>query len=287
MRALIAFSIGSLALAWSAPPTASNWPVREVEHDERWLSLATGGALRVEIDNVFGSIEVAAHEAPGVGVSLTRTVTARTAEALEAARREVVLDVKAEGGVARLYVDGPFRDCCDDTRRRRRDPGYQVRYDFVISAPRSAHVDLRTVNDGHIRVAGIRGGYAIHNVNGPIDMVDIGGAGDVETVNDDIVVAFAEHPGAASSFSSVNGDLTVMLPRALTSDLRLETFNGKMYTDFDATRIAARPPMAERQGGKFVYKTDRSIGLRVGAGGPELGFETLNGDIRILDWGTR
>jgi hypothetical protein len=287
MRALIALSIGSLALALSARPTASDWPVREVDHDEHWLSLTTGGAMRVEIDNVFGSIDVIAHDAPGVGVSLTRTVKARTPEALEAARSEVVLDVKAEGPVARLYVDGPFRDCCHDTWRRRREPDYQVQYDFVISAPRTAHVDLRTVNDGHIRVAGVRGGFAIHNVNGPIEMIDVGGAGEVETVNDDIAVMFAEYPRAGSSFSSVNGDLTLMFPRSLTADLRLKTFNGKIYTDFDASRIAARPPVAERKSGKFIYKTDRSIGLRVGAGGPELGFETLNGDIRILDWGTR
>ena len=106
-------------------------------------------------------------------------------------------------------------------------------------------------------------------------------------VYDDIAVMFAEYPRAGSSFSSVNGDLTVMFPRSLTADLRLKTFNGKIYTDFDASRMAARPPVAERQGGKFIYKIDRSIGLRVGAGGPELGFETLNGDIRIRDWGTR
>jgi hypothetical protein len=55
-----------------------------------------------------------------------------------------------------------------------------------------------------------------------------------------------------------------------------------MYTDFDTTALPALMPVSERKQGKFVYKSDRSAGVRVGGGGPELRFETLNGDIRIL-----
>lgn len=285
--ALVLLTVGA-AVRLAATPAASEWPIRETDHESHALAGAGDGQKRVEIDNVSGSIDLAAHDGPGVSVSLTRTVKARTPEALEAARRDVVLDVKEEGPLVRLYVDGPFRDGVDrGWRRERHEPGYVVQYDFVVSVPRDAHVDLRTVNDGHIRVAGVRGGYLVHNVNGSIEMIDVAGEGDVETVNDDIDVIYAEYPKAGSSFSSVNGNLTVMFPRALTADLRLKTFNGAIYTDFDTSPIAARPPVAERSGHKFIYKTDRSIGLRVGAGGPELGFETLNGDIRILDRGTR
>ena len=59
-------------------------------------------------------------------------------------------------------------------------------------------------------------------------------------------------------------------------------FNGKVYTDFDTAHLAGMAPVAERRDGKFIYKSDRGVGLRVGLGGPDLHFETLNGDIRIL-----
>jgi hypothetical protein len=287
MRIALALSICVAVASGTLRPAASDWPIRETEHDERALTLAAGRGSRVEIDNVFGSIDVAVHDGPGVRLSVTRTDQARSAEALEAARRDVTLEVAEETSLVRLYVDGLFRDCCGDRRRHRREPGYVVQYDFVVSVPREAHVDVRTVNDGHIRIAGVRGGYEVHNVNGSIAMVDVAGAGEVKTVNADIDVAYADYPRAPSSFTSVNGDLTVTFPRALSADLRLNTFNGTIYSDFDTNGLAARPPAAVRRGEKFIYKTDRSIGLRVGAGGPELGFETLNGDIRILDRGTR
>ena len=76
--------------------------------------------------------------------------------------------------------------------------------------------------------------------------------------------------------------MVVTFQPTLAADLRLKTFNGGMYTDFDTTTLPALTPVTERKAGKFVYKADRAAGVRVGSGGPELRFETLNGDIRIL-----
>jgi hypothetical protein len=288
MRIVLALSIGGLAAWFAARPADSDWPLREAEHVQRTLAFSGTGDKEIEIDNVWGSIEVAAHDAPGVAMSATRTVRARTEPAREAAASEVTLDVREEGPIVRLYVDGPFRDC--GTRRGRRschDPGYVVQYDFAVSVPRDVRVCLRTVNDGDIRVSGVTGAYSVHNVNGGIEMLDVAGAGEVDTVNEDISVVFAQNPPGRSSFSSVNGDLTVLFRKSLAADLRLKSFNGELYTDFDTGPLSARPPNVERRGAAFVYKTDRSVGLRVGAGGPEISFETLNGDIHILDRGTR
>jgi hypothetical protein len=49
------------------------------------------------------------------------------------------------------------------------------------------------------------------------------------------------------------------------------------------TALPATPEPARRAGGpRFVYKRHGFTNVRVGAGGPALTFDTLNGDVRIL-----
>jgi len=62
--------------------------------------------------------------------------------------------------------------------------------------------------------------------------------------------------------------------------MRVKTFNGSAYTDFESTALAAQASAAQN-GTKWVYRKNQFANLRVGKGGPELTFETLNGDIRI------
>jgi hypothetical protein len=75
---------------------------------------------------------------------------------------------------------------------------------------------------------------------------------------------------------------------ALAADLRLKTFNGDVYTDFDVAPLPAVPAtgVTRKSNGRFTYKSDRGFAVRVGGGGPELTFDAFNGDIRILRQGT-
>jgi DUF4097 and DUF4098 domain-containing protein YvlB len=78
----------------------------------------------------------------------------------------------------------------------------------------------------------------------------------------------------------VNGRIVVTLPASLSADLRLKTLHGGLYTDFETKPLPTRST-TDRRGGRFVYRSDRSATFRVGAGGPELQFETVNGDIQV------
>jgi DUF4097 and DUF4098 domain-containing protein YvlB len=99
-------------------------------------------------------------------------------------------------------------------------------------------------------------------------------------VNGDIDATFSAAPKDASGFKTVNGRVNVTLPGSLSADLRLRTMNGGLYTDFDTTPL----PTAfttERRNGRLMYRANRYAAVRVGQGGPELTFETLNGDVQI------
>lgn len=278
--------------AASAAVGDEKYPVKDSERIQRSFAFTGAGPHRLDIDNVTGSIQVAAHDGAAVELTVTRTLEAATPERLEAARKEVTLDVKEEPSLISLYVDGPFRDCdCgnrDDRRRRRRDGSrwrdreYEVRYDFVLKVPRQVGLTLSNVNRGDIKIEGTTGDFEVTNVNGGIEMLDVSGSGRAGTINKDVRIVFRTNPTGPSSFKTLNGDVVVSFQPTLSADLRMKTFNGGMYTDFETTALPALTAVSERKGGKFVYKADRSAGVRVGGGGPELRFETLNGDIRIL-----
>jgi uncharacterized protein (UPF0335 family) len=237
---------------------------------------------KVAVDNIFGSIKAEGYDGKAVQLKIRKTIKARNEEKALKAQKEVELKVTEESNTIDIYVDGPFR-CQYENRRgvNWKDPGYEVHYDFEIKVPRRTDLCLKTVNDGDISVRGVEGGFEIHNVNGRIEMLEIAGSGDAHTVNGKVEATFIRKPDAACSFETVNGELKVSFPDNLAADFRLKTFNGEIYTDFPVTSLPLRASTQERNGTKFVYKSDLFFGVRVAKGGPEILMETLNGDIYI------
>jgi DUF4097 and DUF4098 domain-containing protein YvlB len=168
-------------------------------------------------------------------------------------------------------VDGPFRHGSS---------GYHAAYDFTLRVPKDIRLDLRTVNRSKITVRGTSGDFAISNVNGGIEMNDVQGSGTVHTVNGPVKVIFARNPAGPTSFKSVNGTLDVSFRPGLNADVKMKTLNGGLFTDFPVSELPIAGTQTEWRNGKFVFR-NRMAGVRIGAGGPELSFETLNGDVLI------
>jgi hypothetical protein len=232
----------------------------------------------VEVDAATGSIQVSGTPGRNVEVEVNKTIHADTQTDMADAKREVKLDIDQQDTRIRLYVDGPFRNREGGNRRRY----YEVRHDFVLKVPKDAVVRLSTVNGGDIRVENVEGDYSLNNVNGGIEMVGAGGSGKMHTVNGGIKARFLKNPEHPVSFKTINGTVEAQFPKDLAADLSLKTFNGGIYTDFDVTYRAVQQEAGERQGTKFVYRSNKFQGGRIGKGGPELSFDTLNGNIRIL-----
>jgi len=176
-------------------------------------------------------------------------------------------------------VDGPFR--CSDHSARQRRLGYRVAYDFQVKVPRECDLTLSTVNDGDVRVNDVTGKFDVENVNGKIQMSEIGGLGRAHTVNGAVNVQFKRNPGGDCSFHSINGDLDVAFPSDFSADFWFKTFNGGAYTDFELTPLPRPAADQERRNGKFVYKNNGFYGGRIGKGGPQMKFDAFNGNIHI------
>jgi hypothetical protein len=249
----------------------------------------------LDVDDINGTIQITGDGGITIRVEGEKIIRAVSQQELERAKKEVTLDVNEEDRIAQLYVNGPFRHGRNgdddhgfhvhyDDHGFGKD-GYEVTYNFNIHIPRDTELRLRGVN-GEIKTEQTGGKFDISGVNGAVTMTAAAGSGSVRTVNGRLTVSFRESPKAPVDFKTVNGAIEAAFPPGLSADLSLKTLNGRVYTDFDTTALGftgmTQPAStAERKDGKFIFKPDRRTSVRIGSGGPELKFETVNGEIRI------
>ncbi len=245
--------------------------------DRETIQRSFPNATKLLVDNISGRIHVTGVAGSDLRFKAEKYVKAGSADALSEAKRDVKLDISQQGSFVRLYVDGPFRE--HDRGRRFYD--YEVKFDYEIQVPFGTELILKTVNDGDIAVQGTTGNYEISNVNGAIIMDKVGGSGTAHTVNGPVKVWLSKNPTQTSDFKTVNGLIEVHFQPQLSADMKFKTLNGHVYTDFEVAALSPPPGTTDGRNGKFVYKGSRSTVGRVGKGGPELSFETINGDVRL------
>ena len=258
-------------------------PVEAQETIQKFFSMAGVQHRSLEIDNVWGSIEVVGTDSDQARLTVSKSIRAESKDKLEQARKEVALDISEQEGFLKFYVNGPFRCHCDDGCGHREFDGYIVKMDFQIQVPHDVDIRLKTVNEGRVVVRDITGNFLVRNVNGDVEMASISGSGTARTVNGPVKVSFRRNPREASDFQTVNGAVELRFARDLAADFRFKTFNGSIYSDFPVAALPVRPMQEEHHGAKVVYRADRYTGVRIGTGGPEIKVQNLNGDIRILE----
>ncbi|HET6936663.1 MAG TPA: hypothetical protein VFI72_17600 [Candidatus Angelobacter sp.] len=262
---------------------SSNYPLKDQETIRRTFNLTAARKL-LDIDNINGSIEVVGGPSDQVQLVVNKTIRAESKERIEAAKKEVKLDITEQPDLLKLYVNGPFRcNCHDDCEGSRGDSGYSVRMDFQLQVPRALELKLKTVNGGHVTVRDVAGNFSVHNVNGPIELQNMAGSGKAKTVNGAVKVSFRENPKENSDFGTINGSVELAFAPGLSADFRFKTFNGEVFSDYQFSPLPARNVSQERHKGKFIFHTDRFTGGRIGAGGPEIKAENINGEIRVLE----
>jgi len=233
------------------------------------------------VDNVNGSISVTGYDGSEIELVAYRKVKAESNSRLEEAKAEVTLDIKEESDRVLVYVDAPWRKQDGSVNYRGWEYyGYEVEYDFELKVPRKLRVLLKTVNDGDIDVEHITGNFEVRNVNGDVRMKDIAGSGAAVTINGDVNMTFSKNPTAECEFKTINGTVEVEFPEPVSASLRLKTMNGDVYTDFPVKHVPQEASYKEKHG-RRVYKSGDSFVVEAGSGGPELSFDTLNGDIYL------
>jgi hypothetical protein len=287
-RTLTTLAIGVALVGTIDAQRQSRYQVVDESEVTRTLNFAAGGGRILDVRNTNGFIHVEATTGSSVEMKIRKVIRGETSADVADAQRDVRLEFKENAPRVEATVFDRRGHYCGEERtnydgdRNWDRVHYDVRYDFTIRVPRDAAIRLCAINSGDVIVTGTQGNFDVTNVNGLIDMKSVGGSGRAHTVNGRVTVSFAANPTQASSFKTVNGNVDVLFLDGLSADFAMKTLNGGLYTDFEAQPVAARaaPATGERRDGRFVYRANEFTRVRVGGGGPEMTFETLNGNVR-------
>ena len=252
----------------------------------------------VIIFNVYGSIDVQGHAGDEIQIDANNQVYGETQTIVDEGLNEIGLKFEQIGQQIYIYLDSPFThfdavtgelwhsDTCwrrDDCSGKYIRKAYQYRMNIKVKLPQKLSINVSTINNGDITITGVHAKkISVSNINGAIDMVDVSGQTVAHAINQDINIAYSDNPTADSSFESINGDLNITFAGQPHAEVVYQTMHGDLYTTYDVSMMAPvvkRTSKQEEHG--IQYKLDAESRLKIGYGGPEYRFETLNGDIKI------
>jgi DUF4097 and DUF4098 domain-containing protein YvlB len=231
--------------------------------DFQWRGRVAAGKT-VEIKGVNGAIDATA--ADGDEVEVVASKRGRRSDP-GSVRIEAI---EHTGGVTvcAVYPDvaGRRNECRPGDAGRMSTRDNDVNVHFTVRIPRGVAFAPRTVN-GDVEATDLDGDVDARTVNGSIQ-VSTSGHAQAETVNGSIRAQAGRADWAGDAeFKTVNGSITVTLPSSTAADVRAETVNGEIETDFALTVT-----------GRF---SRRRLSGTIGGGGRALELETVNGSIHL------
>jgi hypothetical protein len=264
------------ALALSAG-TAIAAPVTE---EQSWTEThaVTGSSPRLEVGNIWGSVQVRVGPPGRITASVTELRTAPDQARFERSQEILKLEVEADASGVSFLVGERSRH-----RQHWNDcEGCRVDYQFDIEVPPDAVVDVGTVMDGKVEIQGVAGTIRASNINGPVSVADVRDCEAVSSVNGPITMGYSHAPLQDCRIETVNGDVTLVMPIDTGLDVRLDLFNGEAFSELPVSPFEL-PATVEQivEDSRTRYRIQQMAGMRVGAGGPTYSIASMNGDLRI------
>jgi hypothetical protein len=233
---------------------------------------------RLFISNIWGNVHVRAGSTGEIAVTVVERRSAPTQALLEQSREAVDLGIRADAAGVEMTVGAR------EAQERRFDlcRRCRVEYQFDVSVPPGAQIDVSTVNDGRIEVMGTGGLVSASNVNGPVTVSGIHECARVESINGAIEVSFGKAPSGDCDIETINGDIALAMPSSAGLDVALHLSRGSIVSEFDLEPVAL-PAKVERMqhDQRYTYRIEQAAGIRLGGGGPTFDIQSLNGDVRI------
>jgi hypothetical protein len=211
-----------------------------------WSGNVSAGQL-IEIRGINGNI----HAQPSHGDSV-EVIAHQSGRVVDPASVGVKV-VEHDGGVTILAVTPDSSPSSGD-----------VNIDFTISVPSGVRFVARTVNGG-VEATSLDADTEAHTVNGNVVLSTTRG-GQGETVNGSITASVGKI-SSPLNFTTVNGTISLEVPRGTSARIRARTKNGPISTDF---QLPVR--------GQFPAQHAEGV---IGCGGPELHLATVNGSINV------
>jgi len=220
---------------------------------------------------INGGIRVIGHDSPDIVVTVPNT------------QRNATKSEPSPNGMRRIIGNSPNLEIEEsDNKVEISVKSWSQRIDLEVLVPYETSLSLKCTNDGDIYVDNVKGDLETKNVNGAITLKNISGSVVAHTINQDLLVTFAEvDRDKPMSFSSLNGDVDVSFPANINGKFFMESNRGDIFTGFDMT--LSQEVHKDESGGpgrrKLSFKS-QMVGT-VGNGSQEFSLKTFNGSIYI------
>ncbi len=155
---------------------------------------------------------------------------------------------------------------------------------FSIKVPFSTSLNLKTHDNGDVKINRIDGDIVVKHYNGNILLTDIGGTVVANAMNGDVKATFKKVAlNAPMSFSTFSGDLDITFPANAKFNLKMNVEKGEIFSDFKLKTIEKPNTSSKKRqkNGKFVVKVEKTIYAELNGGGEEVFFKTYSGNIYI------
>jgi hypothetical protein len=232
----------------------------------------------VKMNILHGSIAVKAHSGKDVLVETTpRTEKETERDGPESAK-----------GLRRLNSTGSSITLEEENNIVTVSLGWRARGENItILVPAKTSLKLSVTNGKMLTVEGVEGEMELNCTNGGIQLTDVSGSVVAHALNGKILAKFKTVDSTKPmSFSSMNGTIDVTLPTSIKANLKMQTNNGDVFTDFDvqmqpnSTKVEKTDAKSGERGRNRVRMESQTIGS-INGGGPDYSFKNFNGNIYI------
>ena len=166
--------------------------------------------------------------------------------------------------------------------------GWRARGENVtVLVPAKTSLKLSATNGKIITVDGVEGEMELNATNGSIQLNDVAGSVVAHALNGKINARFKTVDATKPmSFSSMNGTIDVTLPASTKANLKMQTSNGDVFTDFEvqmqpnATKLEKSEPKPGERNRSRIRMESLTVGA-INGGGPDFNFKNFNGNIYI------
>jgi Putative adhesin len=263
--------VRSLALLLVAAPLAAQQTSSARPADFRWEKALAAGSL-VALHNLNGNVSVSpstSGKVEVVGVKRGRYADDVTLEVVETSRGVMVCAMFKDKDVTCDEDGYRVHDDRRSGRRRDRDDWDDSQIDIVVKVPKDLRVSANSVS-GDVEISGAEGSVRASSVSGNVRLDKLRATTGLRatSVSGDVWVVVESFAGDGDlHFTSVSGNVTAELPKAIDADVRMSSVSGSLDSDFPLTL-----------NGRM---SRHSLEARIGKGGRQLEVTTVSGDVRL------
>ncbi len=237
-----------------------------VERNQKQFNFYPGGKLQIEA-GVPGNLEVVGWDRAIVVVDYERVIYRRPeAEARELAAR-FPIQVRWTQTLGTIRTLGPPKDDAE------------MEINFTVHVPKlRTDLNVRMIR-GDLAVSDVTGWIEATLTEGSVEANALSGYFSVITQQGDLDVRMTGRHWTGHSCTAVTqrGSVALMLPRAYSAALQLETGDGSVSIDYPEQLVEGESvPLTA-----VTKKKARSLSATVGAGGSPIRLKTASGDIRL------